>query len=189
MNDALHILGIAGSLRRQSVNKGLLRAAQTVLPDGMRLEVFDLSPIPLFNEDILAAGVPDGVRDLKRRVAEADALLIAIPEYNYSIPGVLKNAIDWVSRPIKESPLNGKPVALMGAGGIMGTVRAQLAFRQMSPFLNIHVLNKPEVLVARSWEKFDADGNLKDDATVTSIHNLLVALADWTRVLQPRAAA
>ncbi len=189
MDSQLHILGIAGSLRKHSVNKGLLRAAQTVLPEGVSLEVFDLGPIPLYNEDILTAGVPESIRELKSQVAEADALLIAIPEYNYSVPGVLKNAIDWVSRPIKESPLNGKPVALMGAGGVMGTVRAQLAFRQMSPFLNLHILNKPEVLVSRAWEKFDAEGNLKDEPTLNAIRGLLAALAEWTRLLRAPVAA
>ena len=189
MNQQIRLLGIAGSLRKNSFNKGLLRAAQAVLPQGTSLEIYDLAPIPLFNDDLLTTGAPESVRDLKRRVGEADALLFAVPEYNYTLPGVLKNAIDWVSRPIKDSPLNGKPVALMGAGGVMGTVRAQMAFRQMAPYLNLHILNKPEVLVSRAWEKFDAEGNLKDEATLPAIRGLLEALADWTRRLRPPAAA
>ncbi len=189
MEQNIHILGFAGSLRRHSVNRGLLRAAQSVLPQGVTLEVFDLADIPLFNDDLLTAGAPESVRTFKKRIAEADALLIATPEYNYSIPGVLKNAIDWASRPVKDSPLNGKPAALMGAGGVMGTVRAQLAFRQMAPYLNLLLLNRPEVLVSRAWEKFDADGNLKDEATVTAIRGLLESLVAWTRQLHAHAEA
>jgi len=187
MADQIRVLGIAGSLRKHSVNKGLLCAAQTVLPEGMDLEIFDLKEIPLFNEDILTAGPPQSVLELKRRIAAADGLLIAIPEYNFTIPGVLKNAIDWASRPVKDSPLVGKPVALMGAGGIMGTVRAQLAFRQMGPFLNLYIMNRPEVLVTRSWEKFDAEGNLKDEATLHAVRGLLEAFAGWVTRFRPHA--
>lgn len=181
--EQLHILGVSGSLRRASHNSGLLRAAAQVLPDGVSLEIFDLSPIPLFNGDIAATGEPEGVRRFKESIAAADALLIATPEYNYSIPGVLKNAIDWASRPPKHSPLNGKPLAMMGAGGVMGTVRAQAQLRQILLANDLHLLNKPEVYVTRSWEKFDGDGNLKDEATFQSIRTLIEALAAWTRRL------
>jgi chromate reductase, NAD(P)H dehydrogenase (quinone) len=189
MTHELHILGIAGSLRTASVNAGLLRAAATVLPAGMTLEVFDLSPIPLYNGDLDGPNAPESVRHFKERIAAADALLVATPEYNYSVPGVLKNAIDWASRPPKETPLNGKPLAMMGAGGIMGTVRAQMALRQIAVFNNMFPLNKPEVLVTRSWEKFDAEGNLKDEATLPQIRALLEALAHWTRRLKTPVAA
>ncbi len=185
----LHILGIAGSLRKASVNAGLLRVAATVLPSGMTLETFDLSPIPLYNGDLDGPTQPEAVRHMKERIAAADALLIATPEYNYSVPGVLKNAIDWASRPVKDSPLNGKPLAMMGAGGVMGTVRAQLALRQIAVFTNMLPLNKPEVLVSRAWEKFDPDGNLKDETSVQQIRALLEALAVWTRRLKAPIAA
>ncbi len=189
MNHHLQVLGIAGSLRRASVNAGLLRAASTVLPEGMSLETFDLSPIPLYNGDLDGPNAPEPVRRLKERIAAADALLIATPEYNFSVPGVLKNAIDWASRPPKDSPLNGKPLAIMGAGGVMGTVRAQMALRQIAVYTNMLPLNKPEVLVSRAWEKFDADGNLRDEPTLQQVRGLLEALAAWAwRLKAPLAA-
>jgi chromate reductase len=184
MPDKIKVLGIAGSLRKASYNRGLLRAAQTELPEDMELEIYDIAGIPLFNEDVLNAGAPDVVKDFKAKIAAADALLIATPEYNYSIPGVLKNAIDWASRPAKESPLNDMPLAIMGAGGISGTARAQTALRQVAVFTNIHSLNKPEVQVQRSWEKFDAEGNLTDEQIRQAVHNLLIALDAWTRRLR-----
>ncbi len=184
MANPIHVLGIAGSLRKASVNKGLLRAAADMLPEGMLLETFDLAPIPLFNADVEAAGVPEAVLHFKARIAAADALLIATPEYNHSVPGVLKNAIDWASRPAKESPLNGKPLAIMGAGGMGGTVSAQLALRQVASFTNMLPVNKPEVAIQRAWEKFDAEGNLTDEPSCEAIRALLQALLDWTRRLQ-----
>lgn len=184
MANPIHVLGIAGSLRKASVNKGLLRAAADVLPEGMLLETFDLAPIPLYNGDVDAAGAPEAVLHFKARIAAADALLIATPEYNYSIPGVLKNALDWASRPPKESPLNGKPLAIMGAGGVAGTTRAQLHLRQVAVFTNMLPLNKPEVAIQRAWEKFDAEGNLTDEPSREAIRMLLQALLTWTRRLQ-----
>jgi len=180
MSATIQVLGISGSLRKNSVNAGLLRAAAAVAPQGISVDIFDLSPIPLYNEDLLTAGVPGPVSAFKDAIATADALLIATPEYNYSIPGVLKNAIDWASRPIKGSPLVGKPVALMGAGGMMGTVRAQLALRQVAVYTNMFVLNRPEVLVVRAHEKFDASGNLVDESTRAAVRDLLEALRAWT---------
>ncbi len=187
MLNTVHVLGIAGSLRKNSHNRGLLRAAQEVLPEGMTLEVYDLSDLPLFNQDVLDKGVPESVRRFKERIAAADALLIATPEYNFSLPGVLKNAIDWASRPVAESPLDGKPLAIMGAGGISGTIRAQLHLRQVAVFTNMLPLNKPEVVVQRSWEKFDERGNLLDGATREKVRELLEALRAWTRRLESGA--
>jgi chromate reductase, NAD(P)H dehydrogenase (quinone) len=181
----VRVLGFAGSLRKASVNRGLLRAASALLPEGMTLEIFDIGPIPLFNEDLLTGGeTPPAVVDFKLRIAAADALLIATPEYNYSIPGVLKNAIDWASRPAKESPLNDKPLAIMGAGGIMGTSRAQAHLRQVAVFTNMHCLNKPELTVQRCWEKFDDQGNLVNEDARAAVAALLAALAAWTRRLR-----
>lgn len=181
---SIHVLGISGSLRRGSYNSGLLRAASGLLPEGMTLGIFDLAPIPLYNADLDAAHTPEAVQEFKDRIRAADAILIATPEYNYSIPGVLKNALDWASRPVKESPFNGKPLAILGAGGTGGTIRAQAHLRQVAMFLNMHALNRPEVLVMRSWEKFDANGNLTDEPTREAIRSLLVALGDWARKLR-----
>jgi chromate reductase len=155
-----------------------------MLPEDMTLETFDLSSIPLFDEDVLFAGAPEPVKNFKARIAAADALLIATPEYNYSIPGVLKNAIDWASRPLEDSPLNGKPIALMGAGGKYGTVRSQLHMRQVAVYTNMLPLNRPEVYAIRSWEKFDAEGNLTDEETRQAVRALLEALGAWTRRLR-----
>ncbi len=140
-------------------------------------------PIPFYDEDLNVDGGPEPVKAFKARIAAADALLIATPEYNYSIPGVLKNAIDWASRPAKDSPLNEKPIAIMGAGGIMGTSRAQMHLRQVAVYTNMHALNRPEVEIQRAWEKFDQNGNLTDETVRQSVHSLLVALAAWTRRL------
>lgn len=181
----VHVLGFSGSLRRASWNSGLLRAAAEVLPDGLTLEIHDLAAIPLFNQDAVDGNlIPAPVQEFKARIAAADALLIATPEYNYSLPGVLKNAIDWASRPPNASPLDGKPLALLGAGGVFGTVRAQLHLRQIAVFTNMLPLNKPQLHVMRAWEKFDADGNLKDEAVRQEIRALLEALAAWTRRLR-----
>lgn len=180
MTYTIRVLGIAGSLRKGSVNKGLLRAAIVQAPDGMEIETYDLAEIPLYNGDVDAAGQPDAVLHFKERIAAADALLIATPEYCYSIPGVLKNAIDWASRPPESSPLIGKPIALMGAGGLYGTVRSQLHMRQVLVFTNSLVMPKPELMVVRSWEKFDPEGNLQDEEIRARVGDVLKGLADWT---------
>jgi chromate reductase len=181
MRRPIHVLGISGSLRHGSYNTAALHAACEELPDGMMIELFDLSPIPLYNQDVDAAGAPEPVQHLKARIAAADALLIATPEYNRSVPGVLKNAIDWASRPAGRSPLNGKPVAIMGAAtGTWGTVRAQAHLRQICVAINMLPLNAPEVLIAQAARKFDADGRLIDETTRRIIRSMLEALADWT---------
>lgn len=179
--EVLRVLGIAGSLRRGSYNRALLRAAQELLPDGMTLEVFDLRDIPPYDMDVEQQGLPPSVAALKTAIRQADALLIATPEHNWSVPGVLKNAIDWASRPPGDNSFQGKPIALMGAStGLYGTVRAQLHLRQVLASLDAYVLNRPQVLVARAQEKFDAEGRLIDEPTRTLVRNLLVALRDWT---------
>jgi chromate reductase len=175
----IKVLGVAGSLRKDSLNKSLLRAAVELQPDNMEIEIFDISEIPLYNEDVQAKGDPEPVKQFKKKIAEADGLLIVTPEYNYSIPGVLKNAVDWASRPAADSPLNGKPMAMMGAGGRMGTVRAQAHLRQVAVFTNMLAMNKPEVLVAAAREKFDKDGKLTDERTKAQVKNLLDAFVEW----------
>jgi chromate reductase len=180
----LHILGFSGSLRNGSFNAALLKATQELVPESMSLEIYDLSKIPLYNEDIRNAGYPEIVQDFRRRIASSDALLIASPEYNYSFPGVLKNAIDWASRP-PEPPLLKKPAAIMGATpGPFGTVRGQLHLRQVCVCLNMLVLNKPEVLVNNAQSKFDTQGRLVDGPTREHIRDLLIALESWVRLLQ-----
>ncbi|MGQ0568754.1 MAG: NADPH-dependent FMN reductase [Armatimonadota bacterium] len=188
MSRPVHVLGFAGSLRHGSYNRAALRAAAEIAPPDMALEVFDLSPIPLFNADVEAVGVPEPVQQFKDRIAASDALLIVTPEYNYSVSGVLKNAIDWASRPLKTSPLNRKPMAMMGAGGMMGTVRAQHHLRQIALHNDMLVLGRPQVYIARAFEKFDAQGHLTDEPTRQAIRALLEALIVWTRQLQTQAA-
>lgn len=188
MTDGVRILGFAGSLRRQSYNRSALRAAVKLVPAGITLETFDLDGIPLFNQDH-EREPPAAVRQFKTAVSAADAILIVTPEYNYSVPGVLKNAIDWASRPYGDNAWNGKPVAVMGASiGMLGTGRAQYHLRQMFVFLNMYPLNQPEVMIANADEKFDEQGNLKDPKTSEKIRELLEALVDWTRRLKQARA-
>lgn len=185
MADNIHVLAIVGSLRRDSYNAALLRAAEEMLPEGMTLERHDLKDIPFYNGDVEAEGVPEPVQSFKSRIAAADAILIVTPEYNYSIPGVLKNAIDWASRPAGKSPLGGKPLAIMGAsGGPYGTVRAQLHLYQIAAYLDMHVLNKPPVAITRAAEKFDESGHLHDEPTRELVRSQLAAFGEWTQRLR-----
>jgi len=186
MSKATRILGIAGSLRKGSFNQGVLQAAVGLAPEGATIEIFDLDGIPGFNQD-LEQNPPDKVAELKRKIRESDAILFVTPEYNYSIPGVLKNAIDWASRPYGDSAWDGKPAAIMGAsiGGI-ATARAQYHLRQMMVFLNMFPVNQPEVMIGNCTEKFDGQGNLTDDETKTFIRQLLENLVDWTYRLGDR---
>lgn len=170
----IHILGFAGSLRKKSYNKFLLREAYKYLPEGVELETFELDDIPLFNQD-LENDPPEPVKHFKEKVRQADGVLITVPEYNYSFPGVLKNAIDWGSRPREQSIWTNKPTALMGAGGRFGAVRSQLHLRQVLLYLDMPVVTKPEVYIQNSWEKFDNDGNLTDVAAQQQVEALMAA--------------
>lgn len=170
------VLAISGSLRKASTNTWALLAAQKLAPEGMEIELADISQIPMFNGDLQALGEPDAVAALKAQIRASDAVLIATPEYNFSIPGVLKNALDWVSRP-PEPPFDGKPVAIMGVSpGPVGTARVQYHLRQVLVFMNTFTVNKPEVFISHSGNKFDADGNLTDETTAKFIRELLVSL-------------
>ena len=185
MSDAggIKVLGICGSLRKGSFNMAALRTAIELKPAGMSVEVAEISTIPLYNEDVRAQGFPPPVQKLRDQIAAADALLFACPEYNYSMTGVMKNAIDWASRP-PDQPFAGKPVAIMGAGaGMAGTARAQYDLRRSCVFLDMHPLNKPEVLIGQAQTKFDASGRLTDDAARGFIRDMLVALEKWTRLI------
>src|SRR5437773_11350936 len=184
------VIGIAGSLREGSFNKGLLRAAIELAPAGMEITTFNrLGDIPPYNDDVMAKGDPEPVAAFKSAIREADALLIATPEYNYGVPGVLKNAIDWASRPPSDSVLAGKPTALLGASpGRTGTARAQLALRQSFVFTQTPVLPGPEVLVAEAHEKFAPDGTLRDEATREHVRELVQRVVRWTERLRPVTA-
>ena len=180
----MQVLALVGSLRRGSYNKLALRAAQELAPPGMTIEAADIGVLPLYNDDVRTEGYPPEVQTLRERVRAADALLFVTPEYNYSVPGVLKNAIDWASRP-PEQPLDGKPAAIMGAStGRLGTARAQYHLRQIGVFVNLHFLNRPEVMIAGAAKAFDASGRLTDEGARKLIADLLAALRDWTLQLK-----
>ena len=183
MENKLKVLGFAGSLRTGSYNRALLRAATNLLPQDMTLEIFEIEGIPAFNQD-LEGDIPKKVKEFKSKIREANAILIATPEYNYSVPGVLKNAIDWASRPYGDNPFDGKPVAIMSASiGMLGGSRAQYHLRQIFVFLNMYPVNGPEVIVPFARDKFDATGKLIDDNTKKFLAQLLWNLANWSRRL------
>lgn len=179
------ILGFGGSLRQGSFSRTLLEAGLELCPKDAEYEVYTkLSEIPPFNQD-LEQDMPEVVLDLKKKIKAADAILISTPEYNYSIPGYLKNAIDWASRPYGQSAWDGKPVAIISHGGMVGGSRSQYHLRQVFVFLNMHPLNKPEVMVPGASEKIK-DGKLIDDHTREKIRELMTELVKWTRLLQSK---
>jgi len=180
MNKKFTILGFVGSLRKDSYNKMLLNAAVELKPDDVELEIFDLEGIPLFNQD-QEEQPPKRVKEFKEKIRAADALLIVTPEYNYSVPGVLKNAIDWASRPYGDNVFDEKPVAVMSASeGMLGGARAQYHLRQTLISLNMHPLNRPEVIVSQIDEKIDVNGKVVDEKTRKKIGKVLEALVAWT---------
>jgi chromate reductase, NAD(P)H dehydrogenase (quinone) len=184
MDKPIRILGIAGSLRRKSYNRAALRAAQKLVPDGAVLDIFELDGIPVFSEDD-EKQPPAKVVEFKKRIREADAILFVTPEYNYSIPGVLKNAIDWASRPYGDNAWTNKPAAIMGASaGRLGSARAQYHLRQVFVFLNVLPVNQPEVMIGNAAGSFDGEGNLTDETNKKLIRQLLENLIHWTRGLQ-----
>jgi chromate reductase, NAD(P)H dehydrogenase (quinone) len=176
----ISVLGICGSLRKSSFNRAALNTAIELKPAGMNVTVADISQIPLYDEDVRTQGFPAPVETLRHQIKAADALIFACPEYNYSMSGVLKNAIDWASRP-PDQPFAGKPIAILGAAaGMAGGARAQLHLRHSCVFLDMHPLNKPEVLIFQAQNKFDANGKLTDDIARGLIGDLMVALYRWT---------
>lgn len=184
MPDKLRILGISGSLRADSYNTAALRAAGELAPKNVELQIADIGDIPLYNQELRDRAVPDAVACLSDSIQSADAVLFATPEYNYSIPGVLKNAIDWVSRQSPQ-PLAGKPAAVMSASmGMLGGVRAHYDLRQILVYLDVHFINKPEVMIAQAQQKFDAEGALADDITRDFVRQQMAALCDWTERLK-----
>jgi len=184
MSKTISIVAFTGSLRRDSYNKAALGAAKELLPENASLEILDISQIPFFNEDIEFVGTPQVVLDFKEKLAAADAILISTPEYNYSIPPALKNALDWASRGT-DLPLNGKPLAIMSASPSMfGGARVQYHLRQVCVGLNLLPINKPEVFIAKADKKFDLDGKLINENSRNSISKLLQALVDKTRQMK-----
>jgi chromate reductase len=172
----MKVLGISGSLRQASFNSMALRAAEKLAPAGMEITIADISKVPMYNDDVRVAGEPAAVAELKAQVRTADALLIVSPEYNFSVPGVLKNTLDWMSRP-PEPPFDGKVVAIMGAsGGPLGTARGQYDLRKILVYMNTFTVNKPEVFIGNAQGKFNAQGELTDETTARFITDLLVSL-------------
>ena len=177
----IKLLGIAGSLRKASFNRMALKAALGLVPAGATLDIFDLPDLPGFNQDAEKTP-PPAVTELKAKVRAADAILFVTPEYNYSMPGVLKNTIDWASRPYGDSAWKGKPAAVMGASvGVLGTARAQYHLRQTLVFLDMPTVNQPEVMIGGAANKFDKDGNLTDEMAKKLIGQLLTSLCDLAR--------
>jgi chromate reductase len=176
----LRIVGIAGSLRGGSYNRALLRAAQELAPATLRIDVADLANVPMFNADVDARGTPPAVTALRAVVRQADGLLMVTPEYNHGVPGVLKNAIDWLSQPLRASALEGKPTGIMGAStGLAGTARAQTQLRQSFVLTNTPVMLQPEVLVGHAQTRFDAAGRLTDEPTRRFVTSFMEQFAVW----------
>jgi chromate reductase len=189
MADPVKILGIAGSLRKASYNRAALRAAQQLCPNDARIEIFELDGIPSFNQDE-EKNPPQKIVDLKSRIRAADAVLIATPEYNYGLPGVLKNAIDWASRPYGDNAWSGKPVAILSAALSMGGgVRAQYQLRQSFVFLNMDAVVQPEVAIGNASQRYDDQGNLTDETSKKLIAQLVKNLVDKVRILRPALKA
>ena len=178
----LRVAGIAGSLRARSFNRALLRAAVELAPESLSIEIVPIEEVPLYNEDLERKGDPPAVAAMKRAIDEADGLLVVTPEYNFGVPGVLKNAIDWASRPPRKSVLQNKPAMILGASpGMLGAARAQMQLRQAFVFTETIVMPQPEVLVARAGEKFDDDLRLTDEKTRAHLAKALEAFAEWIR--------
>jgi len=187
MADQLTILGIAGSLRKDSYNKGALRAAQQLCPEGARLEIYDIAGLPLFNQDE-ERNPTAKVTEFKQKIRAADAILFCTPEYNYGVPGVMKNALDVASRPYGDNAWSGKPVALMSAAmGVAGGIRAQYQVRQCFVFLNMEAVVQPEVAIASAPQRFDEKGNLTDETSKKMIRQLLENLIAKARLLRQPA--
>lgn len=178
----IQIVAFAGSLRKDSFNKALLRAAKELAPEKMKIRIFDLQGIPLYNADVEEQGDPDRVTEFKDAIRSAEGVLITTPEYNHGVPAVSKNAIDWASRPPKNAPLNQKPVGIIGASpGMTGSARGQSQLRQAFEFTDSYCMAQPEVLVSRAHEKFDENGILTDENTRKFLGNYLRAFDAWVR--------
>lgn len=185
MIDPIKILGICGSIRANSFNLTTLTTAAESAPDGVTIDIFSRMPeIPPFNQD-MEADPPEVVKGLKKHIHQCDAILIATPEYNYSLPGVLKNALDWTSRPLSQNPWDGKLAAIMGASeSAIGTARAQSHLRQIFVYLNVITFPQPEVIIADADDKFDEAGHLIDGQTRQQIQALVEILVYWIKLFR-----
>ncbi len=182
----IKVMALSGSLRKGSYNTMAIHAASDVAPEGMSIELYDISQIPMYNDDVRLAGYPPVVQDFRHAIAASDAILFASPEYNYSVSGVLKNAIDWASR-APHMPFDGKTAAIIGAsGGVLGTARSQRDLRWIMSGLNVYVVNLPHVYIGGAAQKFTAEGELTDQTTVDLLKQLLENLRDLTLKLSPR---
>jgi chromate reductase len=189
MSEVIHVLAISGSLRKASFNTAALRAAMELKPEGMEIELATIGDFPLYSQDIEDQGWPGPVARVRHQVERSDGVLLATPEYNFTVSGVLKNAIDWLSRPAGQSPLNGKPVAIIGASpSMVGTARAQGDLRNIAFYNAMPVLTAQEVLIARAGEKFDKEGRLTDEPTRKFLGDFLRQLGGWIRRLRAQAA-
>lgn len=181
MKDKIKIIAVPGSLRKKSFNRMLVNSLSLFKPENIEIEIADLSDIPMYNGDVEDAGIPASVAAFKEKIKKADGVIIATPEYNHAIPGVLKNALDWASRP-PYNPFSGKPLGIIGAStGLSGTISAQENFRHIAALMNMHVMNYPVVLVRTAADKFGEDGNLKDEKTKEVLIKYLAAFSDWTK--------
>jgi chromate reductase len=188
-SDPIRLLGFAGSLREKSLNRALLRAAARECPDGAELETFDLRGIPVYDEDLRESGPPPQVTLLKERIAAADGVLICTPEYNNSVPGVVKNAVDWVSRPPDSSPWSGKPIGLMGAtDGPWGTVRSQQHLRLAFVSTGSLVMVRPQVYLPHAHLLLGEDGDYADEATLRRVRQFMLGFARWARMFRDAEA-
>lgn len=179
-SDSISILAFAGSLRKDSYNKALLRAAKELASKEMEIEFFDLEGIPFFNADVEAGGDPEYVTEFKEAIREADGILVSTPEYNYGVSSVIKAAIEWASRPPKDAPLEFKPVGIMGAStSLTGTARAQGQLRQSFSYTNSYCMSYPEILVYQADKKFDDEGNLTDEETLGFLETYMEAYYEW----------
>lgn len=186
MSQTTKILGISGSLRQGSFNTAALRAAQKLAPEGAEITIASLADIPLYDQDLRDKTVPPAVETLCKQVMAADALLFATPEYNYSVSGVLKNAIDWLSR-LEPQPFAGKPAAVFGASmSLFGSARAQYDLRRIMIYLDVHFVNKPEVMIAQAHERFDDTGKLTHEPTRKFLGKLVGELVTWTQRIKAR---
>ena len=175
----IRLLGISGSLRRGSFNTALLRTAEELAPQNVGLEIFDLLDLPLYNGDLEAEGDPGSVAALKQAIRGADGVIFASPEYNHSFSGVMKNAIDWASRDRGPGSLMGKPVTMVGAGGMSGTARAQMHLENVLSETGSLVMTKPGIMIVNPWDKFDSDGSIADEGTRRVISDHMRKFRDW----------
>ena len=184
MTNKIKILAFPGSLRKNSYNRMLINSLMELKPENMEIEITDLTDIPLFNGDVEDAGMPASVAAFREKVSKADGVIISTPEYNHSIPGVLKNALDWASR-APHNPFSGKPVGIMGASmGMSGTISAQENLRHVGVLLNIHAMNYPTILIRTAQDKFDSAGKLTDEKIKEDLKKFLLSFSEWVEKIK-----